>query len=313
MNTTSSLLRYASVLCAGAALALTTLRLKAAPAPTDTDAFPSYDSFIKISGESPFITGDGASFAQHAGVPSNGTYGIEDFFYTKDLAKDTTVKVAGHAMDGSDDYLGVVDLSKDDLGSVEIGYKRYRIFYDGVGGFFPLADQFQRMSQEDLHVDRSSFWFNAKIAKENGPTFTLSYRDEFRTGEKDSTEWAPEINPDATITKGALVGTADPANTPYIAPNVMLLDEHHNILDGSVMDTVGKTTDTFKVTLDWVNNSDGRNYVKYPGSTVLADPTVTVQDDHETIQSRSFRVINQTETDFNDHIADIVRFAKRNR
>jgi hypothetical protein len=303
MNTTSSLLRYASVLCAGAALALTTLRLKAAPAPTDTDAFPSYDSFIKISGESPFITGDGASFAQHAGVPSNGTYGIEDFFYTKDLAKDTTVKVAGHAMDGSDDYLGVVDLSKDDLGSVEIGYKRYRIFYDGVGGFFPLADQFQRMSQEDLHVDRSSFWFNAKIAKENGPTFTLSYRDEFRTGEKDSTEWAPEINPDATITKGALVGTADPANTPYIAPNVMLLDEHHNILDGSVMDTVGKTTDTFKVTLDWVNNSDGRNYVKYPGSTVLADPTVTVQDDHETIQSRSFRVINQTETDFNDHIA----------
>ena len=304
MYTTSSLLRCASLLCAGAALALPSLRLNAAPAPTDTDAFPSYDSYIKISGESPFITGDGAAFAQRSGVPSTtGTYGIEDFLYTKDLNKDSTVKVNGHAMDGSEDYLGVINLSNDDLGSVELGYKRFRTFYDGVGGFFPLADTFQRMSQEKLHVDRASFWFNAKIAKADGPTFTLSYHDEFRTGRKDSSEWAPTINPDSTITKGALVGTADPANTPYIAPNVMQLNEHHNILEGSVTDTFGKTTETLRATLDWVNNEDGRTYVKYPGSTVLVDPTVTVLDDNETTQSHSFRVINQTETSFNSHIA----------
>ena len=73
-------------------------------------------------------------------------------------------------MDGSDDYLGVLDLTKDDLGSVEVGYKRFRTFYDGVGGFFPLTDTFERMANEDLHVDRGAFWFQTKIAKsDDGP------------------------------------------------------------------------------------------------------------------------------------------------
>jgi hypothetical protein len=303
MHTTSSLLRCSSLLCLGAALVLPASRTFAAGAPADADAFPTYDSYIKISGESPFITGDAAAFAARTDLPSYGTYGIEDFLLTKDLPDNASLKVSGHAMDGSDDYLGVLDLSKDDLGSLEVGYKRYRIFYDGVGGFFPLTDTFERMANEDLHVDRSAFWFQTKIAKsDDGPSFTLSYHDEIRTGMKDSSEWATIINPDATITKGALVGTADPTNTPYIAPNVETLNEHHNIVEGTFRDTVGDTTETFKATLDWVNNDDVRNYVKYPHSTVIADPQVNVVDDEETVQSRTFRLINQTESTINKYI-----------
>ena len=48
---------------------------------------------------------------------------------------------------------------------------------------------------------------------------------------------------------------------------------------------VGKVTETLKASLDWVNNNDWRSYVKYPGSTVIADPAVTVLDDQETIKS----------------------------
>ncbi len=304
MHTTSSLLRIASLLCASAALTVPVTRLAAAAAPAEADAFPSYESYIKISGESPFITGDGAAFAARSGVPSKtGTYGIEDLFVTKDLAKDINLKMNGHAMDGSEDYLGSVVISKDDLGSVEMGYKRYRIFYDGVGGFFPLTNTFQRMSQENLHVDRSALWFEAKIAKADGPSFTLSYHNEIRTGRKDSSEWGAIIAPDATVTKGALVGNAYPANTPFIAPNVQNLNEHHEIFEGTATDTFGKTTETLKATLDWVRNDDGRVYVRYPGSIVIVDPTVTVLDDRETTNSKSFRVINQTETVFNSTLA----------
>lgn len=304
MQTTfSSLLRRTSLICAGAALALPGPRLAAASTPAEADAFPTYESYIKVSGEAPFITGDTAAFATRSGVPSNGTYGIEDLYFTKDLDKDVNMKVNGHAMDGSEDYLGTIVISKDDFGSIEAGYKRYRIFYDGVGGFFPLATQFQRMSNENLHVDRSAFWFVAKIQKEDSLSFTVSYHDEIRDGRKDSSEWGAMINPDATITKGALVGTALPVNTPYIVPNVMNLDEHHNILEGSMTAAFWKTTDTLKATFDWVNNADGRVYVKYPNSKVIVDPAATILDDYETTDSRSFRVINQTETKFSDLVS----------
>ncbi|HXQ81015.1 MAG TPA: hypothetical protein VN775_06875, partial [Opitutaceae bacterium] len=75
------------------------------------------------------------------------------------------------------------------------------------------------------------------------------------------------------------------------------------ILAGSMTATVGKTTETFKVTEDWVNNSDARNYIKYPNSNVIADPTVMVHDDQESRKSTTFQVLNQTETKFSDLLA----------
>ena len=80
---------------------------------------------------------------------------------------------------------------------------------------------------------------------------------------------------------GKLVGTALPANTPYIAPNVQMLDEHHNILEAGMTATFGTTTENLKATIGTVNNDDARDYVKYPNSNVTADPMVTVQDDQE--------------------------------
>jgi hypothetical protein len=66
---------------------------------------------------------------------------------------------------------------------------------------------------------------------------------------------------------------------------------------------VGKTTEILKATLDTVDNSDGRAYVKYPDSTVIADPTVMVQDDDETRRATSFRFLSQTETKLSEQVA----------
>jgi len=288
--------RSASLICAGAALTIPGIRAAADDAPAQADAFPTFDSYIKVTGQDASVTGDKSSFASHNGTPATGAVGIEDLFYSKDLNDTTTATVNGHALEGTDDYLGTFDLSKDGIGSLEVGYKRFRTFYDGVGGFFPLADQFQAFDPESLHVDRSSFWATLKLAKDTGPSFTFTFRDEIRTGMKDSSEWAPEINPDAVIKAGVITGTAVPANTPYIAPNVLLLDEHHDIVQGAMTDKVGATTEILTASINTVNNNDSRDYVRYPNSTVIADPTVTVQDDQELTRSTSFQVINQTET-----------------
>jgi hypothetical protein len=82
----------------------------------------------------------------------------------------------------------------------------------------------------------------------------------------------------------------------------MTLDEHHQIVEAGMVATVGKTTETLKATYDRVDNVDGRDYVRYPNSTVIADPTVTVTDDLEARIADTFQVFNQTETEINDHL-----------
>ena len=152
------------------------------------------------------------------------------------------------ALAGVDDYLASFKLDTSKVGSVDFGYSRFRTFYDGVGGFFPERPT-PHVRPELLHVDRSKFWVDFKLALPDLPVFTISYHNEIRTGMKDSTEWAPTINPDAVVVGGKLVGTALPTNTPYIAPNVQMLDEHHNILEAGMTATFGTTTENLKATM----------------------------------------------------------------
>ena len=304
MNTFfSHVWRSAALACAGAALAAPVIRAAGDDAPAQADAFPSFESYIKVSGQNPWVSGDHAAFATRTGVPTIGTGGIEDLFYSKDINDKNTVTVNAHAIGGAEDYLAKLTLENSDWGSIDIGYKRFRTFYDGVGGFFPLADQFQKWSPEALHVDRGAFWVELKLAKPDRPVVTVSYHNEVRTGMKNSTDWAAIVNPLAPVVAGAIVGTTLPANTPFTAPNVWQFDEHHQIIDASVVAPIGKTTETLKATVDVVDNDDGRSYVKYPNSNVIADPTVLVHDDEELRRSTSIRVTNLTETKFNDKFA----------
>ena len=287
----------------GATVALQAPRAASADAPAQADAFPNYESYIKVSGQDASVTGDPAAFANRTGSPKAGAGGIEDFYYSKDLTDSTTMTIDGHALAGVDDYLASFKLETSKLGSVDFGYSRFRTFYDGVGGFFPQSDRLLIFNPELLHVDRSKFWVDLKLALPDLPVFTLSYRNEIRTGMKDSSEWGATINPDAVIVGGKLVGTAAPTNTPYIAPNVQMLDEHHNIVEAGMTAAFGSTTENLKATIDTVNNNDARDYVKYPNSTVIANPTVIVQDDQQLRRSTSFRVVNETETKVNEWIA----------
>jgi hypothetical protein len=289
----------AGLICASAILATPALRA-ANDSSGQADAFPDFESYIKISGQTPWITGDTAAYATRNNMPSSGAAGIEDLFYSKDLNDSTTLTINGHALAGSDDYLADFKVETDKIGSIDAGYSRFRTFYDGIGGFFPLSDAFYRWDPEELHVDRAKAWIDLKLALPNRPVFTFSYHNEARTGMKDSTEWAPVINPNAVVVKGALVGNAVPANTPEIGPNVMLIDEHHNIFEAGMVAEIGNTTETLKAIVDSVNDDDSRDYVKFPNSNVLADPTVAVTDDDETRKSTSFKLINQTETKLNE-------------
>ena len=131
-----------------------------------------------------------------------------------------------------------------------MGYKRFRTFYDGVGGFFPETDRLYRLVGEQLHVDRGSFWVGAKYAKPDQPVFTFSYHDDVRTGIQGLDRvGAGRSTRCVTVVKNALVGNALPANAVYINPNTQILDEHHRSVDAGVTAKIGRTTETFKFTV----------------------------------------------------------------
>ena len=83
MHTAStSLRRIAGLLGLGAALSIPVSLSVAADAPTNADAFPSYESYIKVTGQTAWISGDDASYAARQSTPTWGSFGIEDFnFY----------------------------------------------------------------------------------------------------------------------------------------------------------------------------------------------------------------------------------------
>jgi hypothetical protein len=75
---TPSFRRIAGLLGLGAALSLPVSLSVAADAPTNADAFPSYESYIKVSGQTAWIAGDDASYAARQSTPTWGSFGIED-------------------------------------------------------------------------------------------------------------------------------------------------------------------------------------------------------------------------------------------
>lgn len=278
-------------------------------APPPTDAFPSFDSYIKISGQAASITGDEAAFQKRLQQPQNGGAGIEDLHYTKDFDKDKTVTFDGRALSGSEDYLAKFNLTKTDFGSFEIGYKRFRTFYDGIGGFFPLNGTWLPLNPENLHVDRGEFWVEGKWNVPNQPALTLRYTNATRTGRKDTTIW------------GDSDFTGLPNNTPPISqvrkliPSYRDLNEHHQTLEGTVTHTLGKTTYRLALLGDATNDVDTRYGARFPdevkrfptpAATVLV-PSANMNNQVKYYQTdgmktKTFAITGKTETVFSEKI-----------
>lgn len=247
----------------GSVLLLSGAEIRAADK-AQSDAFPNYESYIKVSGQAASITGNEAAFQNRTGRPSDGGVGIEDLHLSKDLNKTTTLVIDGKALTGSEDYLAQFKVTKNEVGSVDVGYKRFRTFYDGAGGFFPLNNQWNALTNQDLHIDRSKFWAEAKIEVPNAPVFEVKYTNELRDGRKDSTIW----------------GTSDFTGLPFNAapnpinpgrkmtPSYIDIGERHELLEASVKQKVKNTTAEFRVFADRTNNSDTRYVTNYPGEVI---------------------------------------------
>lgn len=230
----------------------------------NADAFPKFESYVKISGQAPAVSGSDSTFQNRTRQYSSGGAGIEDLHIVKDVSKTVTSTIDGRALVGAEDYLGRVNFTKTDVGSIDFGYKRFRTFYDGVGGFFPLNRQWMPLAKQDLHVDRSKFWIEAKVAMKDRPEFEVRYVNELRSGKKDSTIWGD------TSQTGLPFNLAPNPISPVrkIVPSYINIGERHQSLEASVKHTIGKTTVKLTLLGDTTDNSDTRYVTRFPGEVI---------------------------------------------
>jgi hypothetical protein len=187
-------------------------------------------------------------------MPESGSYGIEALHFTKDVNSDTTMEVDGRALMGAEDYLASIKLVKNEVGTFDMGYKSFRTFYDGIGGFFPTGNTWMPLGTEELHTDRGRFWVSGTIAMPNMPVFQISYTDETRTGRKDSTIWG---DTDQTGIPIYNVGSLNPVSANKKVDAAWTdLDEHQKTFTASVKHTMGNTEVDFEIIN---NNSDFTN------------------------------------------------------
>ena len=143
-----SLFRTAG-LVAGATLLLTGSGIAA------SDDLPTFaDNYVKISVGGMDVKGSKAASQARTQIPKVGVAGIEAFNYTRELSDISSIKVEGHALPGAENYRFDVRTTKDEVGTFEVGYKTFRTFYDGAGGFFPTNNSWIPIHARALHVDR---------------------------------------------------------------------------------------------------------------------------------------------------------------
>ena len=265
--------KFSHCLRAVSLIASTLLALSGARGdPPLSDAFPVFDNYIKVSAAGSSISGNEAAFQKRTLESKDGKYGIEDLHFTKELDKDHSLEINGRALSNTEDYLAKFLLTKNEVGSLEMGYKSFRTFYDAVGGFFPLNNQWNAMNPEDLHLDRGEFWATAKLARPNLPEFELSIVDGYRKGKKDCT-----VRGDSDFT-----GLPN-NNPPYsqvrkMVPSFRKLDEHHQTTEGSIKGNIGNTSYRAALTFESTDDIDTRYGTRYPGEVrrFPAPPSTTL-------------------------------------
>jgi hypothetical protein len=251
----------------------------------EADAFPVFDNnYVKLGGGQTWFNGSKDAAQARTQLAKNGVWGVEELRYGYDLSKDVNLQLDARVLPAPSDYLLSFKLTKNEVGSFEVGYKTFRTFYDGAGGFFPLNNAWLPTYTRAMFVDRGTFFVNGTLTLPKAPVISFKYSNSTRNGRKDSTIWG-----DTNLT-GLTTGASK-----KILPNYIQLDERLQTWELSATQTMGNTTATAMVGGDRIKNFDWRTVDRNIGEmkafgTIAATPATLVPATLATNQTRGLDV-----------------------
>ena len=214
----------------------------------ETDDMRIEASFIATEA---LASGDEAAFRARHGLSSGVTGGVAELFWDKELSADTRLSARGHGELGNHDYSLKLDVSKSRFGYLSGGYRTFRTWYDGSGGFFPPTSYFIVPFGNGHSLDRGEAWVEAGLGPAGLPNLTLKYTHRFRDGAKDSLVWG-----DASVF-GQVTSRA-------IVPSVINIDEEADEVRARLSHRVGGTELSAGVRYATTNIGNSRNILRSP-------------------------------------------------
>jgi hypothetical protein len=234
------------------------------PDGADRDAYAAeaerVASEISITGTGVIVDDDEDQFRQRHRVPSDGFGGIENLYMEWLYGEDVSIKLEGRGIIDANDYLAKIRIEQPDKGYVSAGYREFRTWYDGTGGFFPQNSTIFSIFNEDLNLDRAETWFEAGVRAPDAPKLTFRYAHFSRDGKKSSTSWG-----ETTLTGGA--------GTRSIVPAFWDIDEDRDVLDIGIEHVMLGTTVGGAFRYETTSLDDSLNERRFP--TEAADRSLT--------------------------------------
>lgn len=252
---------------------------------TPAEAPAEYRNWVSLEAGGTFGFGSDpqgkSEYQRRYGLPAGTAFGgVEDFHYEQDVGKRGFFTVDGHAVFDNRDYGVRIELSQPDIGFVRTGYREFRTYYNGAGGYFPLGpvNAFTNLYSPDLAIDHGQFFFEAGLTIPDTPEVTLRYAHEFRNGQKDSTVWG-----DSNLTGG--VGTR------AFVPSFRNIDEVRDIFSLEGRQTVDKTDVGIGLAYEHWSDNNSLNIQRRPGEP---QGRYVTQTDETTGDMFNFHASSQT-------------------
>ncbi|MFO1500490.1 MAG: hypothetical protein U1G07_19260 [Verrucomicrobiota bacterium] len=229
------------------------------------------------------VDGNKAAYQRRSGLPAGAFGGVEDFHYEQDVGKKGIFKVDGHSLFDNHDYSLKFDVEHPDIGYIRGGYREFRNYYDGSGGFFRPSGTWVTPFDDDLALDRGEAFFEGGLTLPGKPNISFRFDHQFRDGQKDSTSWG-----DLTIPG---------YGTRKIVPGFWDIDETRDIFAGDVKHTIGDTTFGVGLRYELSRNDNARNLLRNPG-----EASARYLTDREKVTTDLFNVHAFTETRFTEKV-----------
>jgi hypothetical protein len=245
---------------------------------------PVYENYIDISAGYNLQSGHRPAYQKRLQLEKDGYGGIEDLRYTREINDDTSLRILGRMIAGNADYLLDLTLTKEEVGYLKLGYKQFRVWYDGAALVWPTNGFRLQLFDEDMHIDRGNLWFEAGYTKPDAINFVLGYEMQTRKGMKESLAWQD-------------TGLAiSPSLTRNISPSFWKIDETRHIFRGSASKSSEKAAWELGARFDQGEYTNGRYGRRRPFEPAF-DRSVTAKEgqDFDLTQYRGSYIANVNE------------------